>query len=132
MEAPIPYSIYVEFLFKRTVGEMTVATKTKSLEELCSFLDKTGLLFEINRTVLHPKGLALAVIQDEETETYQGLTMLETDDPAGYYFGKDSFELGSQKLRKNADVGAWGQKQMNRLEKYGFIVQKEPVEEKNS
>jgi hypothetical protein len=56
------------------------------------FLKDNGLLFEINRSVLHPLGLTLQVDGDGKAEVFQ------TDDPAGMTFTADSFLDGESKL----------------------------------
>lgn len=56
------------------------------------FLRDNGLLFEINRSVLHPLGLALQVSPDGEAE------LLQTDDPAGVLFAQGEFLDGEAKL----------------------------------
>ena len=56
------------------------------------FLKDSGLLFEINRSVLHPLGLTLQVDADGNVE------LLQTDDPAGMTFTADTFLDGESRL----------------------------------
>lgn len=56
------------------------------------FLKENGLLFEVNRTVLHPLGLTLQVGDDGKVE------LLQTTDPAGMVFTADTFVEGEAKL----------------------------------
>lgn len=56
------------------------------------FLKDKGLLFELNRAVLHPLGLTLQVDADGKAE------LLQTDDPAGMLFAQSEFLDGEAKL----------------------------------
>lgn len=56
------------------------------------FLKESGLLFELNRAVLHPVGLSLQVSEDGSVQ------LLQTDDPAGMVFTADTFVEGESKL----------------------------------
>ena len=66
------------------------------------YLYETGLLFEINRKVLHPLGLALSVECDDETDEVKGFAYLwdSTADPEGIRFSPESFMEGFEKLKK--------------------------------
>lgn len=56
------------------------------------FLKDKGLLFELNRAVLHPLGLTLQVDDDGRAE------LLQTDDPAGMLFTQSDFLDGESRL----------------------------------
>jgi hypothetical protein len=56
------------------------------------FLKDNGLLFEVNRTILHPLGLTLQVGSDGTAE------LLQTDDPSGMTFTSDTFQDGESRL----------------------------------
>lgn len=62
------------------------------------FLMESGLLFEINRRVLHPFGLALAMSQDGEAVTIHGL--MAVNDPEGIVFTADAFVDGAVKFSR--------------------------------
>jgi hypothetical protein len=80
-----------------------------------------GLLMEINRRVLHPVGLALAVqVPDGPGDTALHGYIIETDDPAGVIF--DTIDAGkavSYQQRLSARRTA-------RLRELGYIVQPDP------
>jgi len=58
----------------------------------------TGLLFEINRRVLHPLGMALAVsIDDDPGEAIIAGVWDCRDDPEGIRFTDELFSLGIKK-----------------------------------
>lgn len=56
------------------------------------FLKDKGLLFELNRSVLHPLGLTLQVDADGKAE------LLQTEDPAGMLFTQSEFLDGESRL----------------------------------
>ena len=58
------------------------------------FLKENGLLFEVNRAILHPVGLTLQVGEDGSVE------LLQTDDPAGMVFTQEEFQRGESALRE--------------------------------
>lgn len=67
-----------------------------------NFLLENGLLFEINRTILHPVGLALSVkidpnIQDGPNEI---LVLSQTDDSEGFLYSSDDFKSGFARLNR--------------------------------
>lgn len=77
--------------------------------ETARYLHNTGLLFEINRRILHPLGLAIAVTYDDqegalsEEEAIMGIfpyLINNSDDPEGMIFDKEALEHGSTKFRK--------------------------------
>lgn len=60
-------------------------------------LVETGLLFKINREVLHPFGLAIVVEQEDDgTSRLKGVWSVE--DPDGITFGPESLDDGERKL----------------------------------
>jgi hypothetical protein len=64
------------------------------------FLLDSGLLFEINRSVLHPFGLALAVkIDDDGNCKFDGLWDCR-DDPEGIVFDDEVLAEGSKKYHE--------------------------------
>jgi hypothetical protein len=61
----------------------------KTFPEAAKFLLETGLLAEINRVVLHPRGLALAVYVHDETDfvTFTNRLYDNREDPEGIVMG---------------------------------------------
>lgn len=86
------------------------------------FLNDTGLLFEINRQVLHPLGLALSVsIQKDRTVVFGGILDCRHD-PEGWIFADEELQDGARKLQ--AYMGEHGNKALITREKaLGFVVQ---------
>ena len=63
-----------------------------------------GYLQEVNRRFLHPLGLALEVVQDEEGNETLGGVIDYREDPLGVYFDiKNSEPVRIQKFKENKD-----------------------------
>ena len=79
-----------------------------------------GLLAELNRVFLHPLGLALEIIIDDETgkEKLGGIWDFR-DDPEGMLYSKES--LPTEKIKKAQEFIK--QKHEQRLKTLGFIYQ---------
>lgn len=63
------------------------------------FLHESGLLFKINRDVLHPLGLALAIEQHDDGALTMSQELLDYRDEDGVYFDRESIERGEARLR---------------------------------
>ncbi len=61
-------------------------------------LIETGLLFEINRQLLHPLGMALACVQGEDGDMGLAQFLLKTDKPGGMVFTPDAYQEGAGKF----------------------------------
>ncbi len=87
-------------------------------------LVNTGLLFEINRAVLHPFGLALRVTHYDAEEgggvEFNGLVSLP--DPEGIIFDAASLASGANKLGVFLRAGG-GERLKARREALGYVVQ---------
>jgi hypothetical protein len=58
-----------------------------------------GLIFEINRQVLHPMGLALAVVKDPSNQASpETVVLVESDDEEGILFDEAGFTSGAAKF----------------------------------
>jgi len=108
----------------------TNSTKDDDTELIKSFpkyLLENGLIFEINRKVLHPLGLAMVVDIDRNNKRQLGITALvKTEDPEGFVFEQEAFVIGTEKYQKylkktGADCLA------QRRDKYGFVEQDKEV-----
>lgn len=96
--------------------------------EAIKFLLDNGLLFEINRSVLHPFGLALSVIiDDEENCKFDGLLDCR-DDPEGIVFSDEVLAAGQKKYRDYLEKEGFN-KEMFRYDKLGYICQQKYSEE---
>lgn len=77
-----------------------------------------GYLQEVNRLVLHPIGLALEVVREEDGTERLGGVWDYRDDPEGVYFGDGVDAEKAEKVR--AELLA---KTARRLKTLGYIVQ---------
>jgi hypothetical protein len=93
-----------------------------SIENPAKFLWETGLLGEINRVVLHPRGLMLSVAVEGEAVRLGELA--RTDDPEGIDFGPESL---TDIRRKLAHFG-WLDPLPEREKALGYVVQPLTVE----
>lgn len=87
------------------------------------YLINNGLIFEINRKVLHPIGLALVVDVDYKNRNKLSITgLVETEDREGFLYDSDGFKVGSEKYEKF--LKKVGQERLDhRFAKYGFLEQ---------
>lgn len=86
---------------------------------------KLGFVQEINRRLLHPCGLALEVIVDQETgEEKLGGIWDYREDPEGIYFAEDTLS----RAKAQSVVDLFNSKISHRREAFGHIIQ--PIPEK--
>ena len=109
---------------------------TKYQTDPAKFLLDTGLLFEINRDILHPLGLALAVqvpgVGDPPTDpkTERMTCFLQVDDdPEGMSFSEEALKDGAAKLGAYL-VANPVDPETRRRALGGHIVQPLPIPEK--
>jgi hypothetical protein len=97
------------------------------------FFYDSGLLFEINRRILHPLGLALMIKYNDEngilSDENAKISLLdklwdEREDSEGIIFDNESFNTGMQKYKKFRKEYA-DKKVLKRNKLLGFIVQGE-------
>jgi len=95
--------------------------------EAIKFLLDSGLLFEINRLVLHPFGMALAVkIDDEDNCKFDGLW--DCGDKAGMIFDDEVLEAGTQKYHEYLTKEGF-EKKNNRYNELGYMYQEQHDDE---
>ena len=82
-----------------------------------------GLVFEINRKVLHPLGMAMVIDIDRNNKRQLAITaLLETEDQEGFLYDGEGYDVGSEKYQKF--LKKCGQERLDyRLAKFGFIEQ---------
>lgn len=93
--------------------------KTLPIKEAISL----GLIQEINRTVLHPCGIALFVSIDDSGEATLGGFIDNREDPEGMIFS-ESYNIEKVKAFNKLYTA----KHKTRTEKFGFHVQGQPIE----
>lgn len=100
-------------------------TESKKITDSARFLLDNGLLFEINRTILHPFGLALEIgveEKDGKVRVFFGKIWDERKDPEGILYTDDSYKIGHDKFKKFMAEFGEGKLKL-RKETTGFIVQ---------
>jgi hypothetical protein len=102
-------------------------SEIKYVKAPIKFLIDSGLLFEINRQILHPLGLAMAVVTDESEDTETGQIMIwdARDEKEGVLYEPSTFVHGVEKI--NAFLESFAlQKLEERKEEVGFVTQEHP------
>jgi hypothetical protein len=108
--------------------------KTKYVRDPASFLVDSGLLFEINRRILHPLGLAIAVDvpakgTPEANKDTSPMRVLDVrDDPEGFCFDDETYTQGKAKLVAFLNKLQFQKKLMARRASLGYVVQSIPPE----
>lgn len=96
----------------------------KASQVVAEELYNTGLLFEINRRVLHPLGLAMSV-QVEDDGMVDIAPLVRTSDPEGIHYWPETLEEGFKKYQTFMKAG--GLERMRRREAaLGYIEQEIP------
>jgi hypothetical protein len=81
-----------------------------------------GYLQELNRQFLHPLGLALEIVIDDESgKAKLGRIWDYSEDPEGMIFAKGQIDA----LKAARVQVAWNEKAEARIKKFGFIIQDE-------
>lgn len=105
--------------------EVLSGNPIKFLVDPTDYLLRSGLLFEINRRVLHPFGLAMSLEVDEETDKptkYFNVKLWDsTEDPEGIIFTDEMFESGRTKFQTFKDVHK--KRLATRLIALGYLIQ---------
>ncbi len=103
---------------------MTFVKKCDSSKDTAKFLSDNGLLFEINRQILHPLGLAMYVQRDEDTGLEDGVMGVYVDqDAGGIVFDPDTYNEGIAKTEKYMEETRGYARIAQRVSRYGFKVQ---------
>ena len=102
----------------------------KTIQNAAQFLQETGLLAEINRVVLHPRGLALSIIARERGGTVHfdvlGFGPLyEKRDDEGIVFEEGELAEAAAQLRAAEADGSVAVRP-KRQERLRFVVQPAP------
>jgi hypothetical protein len=94
------------------------------IDKPAHFLKDQGILFEINRQVLHPLGLELALTCDDDGELVR-LEILDNRSVEGpIFFPADAFEEGRQKFEQYMDEH--GRRNIQKRRQMGMVIQTGP------
>lgn len=95
----------------------------KTIEDPVHFLVDHGLLFELNRQILHPLGLQLGIETDEG-----GVSRLELldnrDSPEPIFFTAEEFEEG--RARYEGYMRDHGRRNIQKRRRIGTVIQTGP------
>lgn len=96
--------------------------KINRLKDPAKFLFDNGLLFAINHQILHPLGLAMEIIKDDNGNIVFGGVWDYREDPEAMLFEDETLIHGTEKLNKFMDDFG-NQKLQERMDTLGFIHQ---------
>jgi len=82
-----------------------------------------GYLQELNRQFLHPLGMALEVIIDDEGNEKLGGVWDYRDDPEGMFYIDEIVKLDKFKENISRVASEFSEKAKYREDKYGYVVQ---------
>ena len=91
------------------------------MNESAKFLYESGLLGEINRRVMHPRGFALSVVEDEKGNIFFGA--IQKGDETGMHFTQEALDLTKRKLDKFDEENNTEEILRKRMDVLGFTVQ---------
>lgn len=95
-----------------------------TIDEPARFLVENGLLFEINRQVLHPLGLQLDVEAADDGATCELVLEDNRASPDPIYFTAERFEEGRRKYE--AYLQERGRPNMQKRRRIGMVIQSGP------
>lgn len=96
----------------------------KNIDRPASFLIDHGILFEVNRQVLHPLGLQLELAVDEDGEHATIALLDNRDSEAPIYFGPEAWDLGRSKYEAYMEDA--GRRNMQKRRRMGMVIQTGP------
>lgn len=96
---------------------------TSKIDTPEKFLEESGLLFHINRAILHPMGLSLMLAVQESPlgERTTVLHLYETDNTLGFVVSED--DLPKQKQVYEEFLAERKERILTRGKKLGYIIQ---------
>ena len=101
------------------------------INDAAKFLHDTGLLFEINRQVLHPLGLTLQIRTQKDGQVVFGGILDCRHDPEGWVFDEEELRLETQKHQAYmAEHG--GKALVSRVTRLGFTIQPLPGDSRSA
>ena len=92
-------------------GDTTRAADAREgFSYLAQEIFERGIMYQVNNSVLHQYGYALAVTLDE-SDNVIGLALHKTTDPLGIWFDEATSEIGRGKLRAAGFLGRESEKE---------------------
>jgi len=96
----------------------------KTIDRPADFLLDNGVLFEINRQVLHPLGLQLDLDVTEDGDACRLVIEDNRDVPDPIYFSAEAFEAGRQKYERYLEEH--GRRNLQKRRQIGMVIQTGP------
>ena len=115
----------------KELAEIIVATETKPKSKDVKRLSvkefrEQGYLQEMNRMFLHPLGLAMEiVVEDDGTEKLGGVWDYR-DDPEGMIFADETINTDKARRKEATVMEEWDAKEKVRMEKFNYMIQPVP------
>jgi hypothetical protein len=92
--------------------------------KMIELLKDSGLLFELNRQVLHPYGFRLAIRTNWRGKCKELILQDDRDYKYGVVYTKEAFIEGMNRIQKYAEEEGWRFPHRRRV--LGGLIQKEP------
>lgn len=99
-------------------------SKLPTVEKPAAFLQEHGILFEINRQVLHPLGLELHLAVGDDGELARLEILDNRGRPGPIFFSSEAFEDGRRKYE--AYMAAHGKRNIQKRRQIGMVIQTGP------
>lgn len=99
-------------------------TTLPTVDKPAHFLKDQGILFEINRQVLHPLGLELALVCDEGGELVRLELFDNRDRPGSIHFTTEAFQEGRHKYEQY--MSEHGRRNVQKRRQIGMVIQTGP------
>ena len=96
----------------------------KTIENPVQFLMDNGVLFEVNRQVLHPLGLQLDIEVDDEGRVTRFDLLDNRDSPEPIFFTPEDFEEGRSKYESY--MHDHGKRNIQKRRQIGMVIQTGP------
>ena len=110
--------------FRRSKTTHSALIAMKTIDRPARFLIDNGLLFEVNRQVLHPLGLQLELTVAADGRR-AGLELVDNrDSEAPIYFGPDQWAAGRSKYEEYMETA--GRRNMQKRRRVGMVIQTGP------
>lgn len=96
----------------------------KQIDHPARFLAEHGILFEVNRQILHPLGMELRLELDEGGRLERLELLDNRESPVPIYFTAEEFDEGRAKYEKYLEE--YGRRNMQKRRQMGVVTQTGP------
>lgn len=101
-----------------------MSDRTRNIEHPAAFLEENGILFEMNRQVLHPLGLELRFQLAEDGRINRIELVDNRASPEPIFFSTEAFEEGRQKYERY--MQDHGRRNIQKRRQIGMVIQTGP------